>query len=208
MSTNALRERPRPIDGRSLRYAGRREELLEAAADWVLEHGLEGLSIRPLAAGLGISHRTLLHHFSTKERLIAEILRELRHRNERFAAETAARLGEQDPDAIFQTSWEHFTARERRPYWRVFFEVYGLALNHPERYEPFVDGLVTDWVEQTSRILIATGVPPGRATPLATMVVATVRGLVLDLLTTEDTARVQSAVEQLGAAIAAARKRA
>ncbi len=38
----------------------RREQLAEQATDYVLEHGLLGLSLRPLAAALGTSDRMLL----------------------------------------------------------------------------------------------------------------------------------------------------
>jgi AcrR family transcriptional regulator len=193
------------IDRRSLRYAGRREQLLRAATDWVLEHGLEDLAIRPLAAGLGISHRTLLHHFSSKDRLIAEVLREVRRRNEEFLAETAWRLRDQDPDTIVQATWEHFVSTGRRAHWRLFFEVYGLALTHPERYEPFFDGLVTGWVDQTEELLLQAGVPAARATRLATLIVATVRGLILDLLVTDDEDRVHLALAELGSIIVDAR---
>ena len=46
--------------------ATRRDELAEAATDYVLEHGLIGLSLRPLAAALGTSDRMLLYHFATR----------------------------------------------------------------------------------------------------------------------------------------------
>ena len=38
----------------------RRDELLSRATDYVLEHGLIGLSLRPLAAELGTSDRMLV----------------------------------------------------------------------------------------------------------------------------------------------------
>jgi AcrR family transcriptional regulator len=41
----------------------RRHDLAEAATDYVLEHGLLDLSLRPLAAALGTSDRMLLYHF-------------------------------------------------------------------------------------------------------------------------------------------------
>ena len=44
----------------------RRDELAEAATDYVLEHGLIGLSLRPLAAALGTSDRMLLYHFGAR----------------------------------------------------------------------------------------------------------------------------------------------
>jgi len=53
----------------------RRDELAEGACDYVLERGLIGLSLRPLAAALGTSDRMLLYHFGTREALIAEVLR-------------------------------------------------------------------------------------------------------------------------------------
>ena len=55
--------------------ATRREELAEAATDYALEHGLIGLSLRPLAAALGTSDRMLLYHFRDKDDLVATILR-------------------------------------------------------------------------------------------------------------------------------------
>ena len=53
----------------------RRDELAEGATDYVLEHGLIGLSLRPLAAALGTSDRMLLYHFSDKDDLVATVLR-------------------------------------------------------------------------------------------------------------------------------------
>ena len=55
--------------------ATRREELAEAATDYALEHGLIGLSLRPLAEALGTSDRMLLYHFRDKDDLVATILR-------------------------------------------------------------------------------------------------------------------------------------
>ena len=55
--------------------SGRRAELAEQATDYVLEHGLIGLSLRPLAADLGTSDRMLLYHFTDKNDLVATVLR-------------------------------------------------------------------------------------------------------------------------------------
>ena len=55
--------------------ATRRDELAEAATDYALEHGLIGLSLRPLAEALGTSDRMLLYHFEDKDDLVATILR-------------------------------------------------------------------------------------------------------------------------------------
>lgn len=52
----------------------RREQLAEAATDYVLENGLIDLSLRPLAAALGTSDRMLIYHFGTKESLVVDVL--------------------------------------------------------------------------------------------------------------------------------------
>jgi AcrR family transcriptional regulator len=51
----------------------RREELLDAAADHVLAHGLIGLTLRPLAAAIGTSDRMLIYHFGSHAQLVAAI---------------------------------------------------------------------------------------------------------------------------------------
>lgn len=51
-----------------------RENLLPLLAAHVLEHGLAGVSLRPLARAVGTSDRMLLYHFGSKERLISDLL--------------------------------------------------------------------------------------------------------------------------------------
>jgi len=41
----------------------RREDLLDRVTDHVLEHGLIGLTLRPVAAAIGTSDRMLIYHF-------------------------------------------------------------------------------------------------------------------------------------------------
>src|SRR5256885_17057738 len=58
----------------------RRDRTLAQVADYVLGHGLEGVSLRPLAAALGTSTRMLLYDFGSKEALLDEALAEIRRR--------------------------------------------------------------------------------------------------------------------------------
>jgi AcrR family transcriptional regulator len=51
-----------------------RETLLPLLAAHVLEQGLAGLSLRPLAKAAGTSDRMLIYHFGSKDRLVAELL--------------------------------------------------------------------------------------------------------------------------------------
>ena len=62
-----------PDDG-AAHAAGSRQQWTDAATDYVLEHGLIGLSLRPLAAALGTSDRMLIYRFGNKDSLVAEVL--------------------------------------------------------------------------------------------------------------------------------------
>lgn len=186
------------IDGRSARYAHRRPELLAAATDYVFEHGLADLSIRPLAAALGISHRALLHHFGSKEELVGEILHELRDRDREMIAAEAKRLRPGDEDPIL-VAWRRMSDPSYHNYWRSYFEVFGIALRDPERYGSFLEGIVSEWLELLSPLLIDQGCDADRAEPLASLLLASFRGLYMDLLVSGDRARVDRAAADLAA---------
>ena len=51
-----------------------RETLLPKLAAHVLEHGLGGASLRPLAKAAGTSDRMLIYHFGNKQRLVSDLL--------------------------------------------------------------------------------------------------------------------------------------
>jgi AcrR family transcriptional regulator len=56
---------------------------------YAAEHGLFRMPVRPVADALGISHRTLLYYFGSKEQLIADVLLRLRRRERARFEETA-----------------------------------------------------------------------------------------------------------------------
>lgn len=69
-------------------------------------------------------------------------------------------------------------------FFRSFFEGYALALRRPELFAAFLDTVVQDWLDDLCP-------PMDEAT--ATLAVATIRGLLLDLLATGDRQRVDAA---------------
>jgi AcrR family transcriptional regulator len=161
----------RPVDPH------RRDAVLEQAAEYVLERGLAGLSLRPLAKALGTSPRMLLYDFGTKERLIHEILAEIR-RQEAALLDAEVRT--------LEDVWRWIASPQREPFLRVFFEVYVAALGRGEA-APFV----RDWLE----LLRERWRPPvDEAT--ATLMVAVIRGLLLDRLATGDRARTDRALKR------------
>ncbi len=72
--------------------SARESELLERAYGYVLEHGLAGLSLRPLAAAIGSSPRVLLFLVGSKDGLVRALL--ARARAEELAFLDRARAGQ------------------------------------------------------------------------------------------------------------------
>ncbi len=48
--------------------------MLPLVAAYVMQHGLAGMSLRPLAKAAGTSDRMLIYHFGSKDALVAELL--------------------------------------------------------------------------------------------------------------------------------------
>ena len=97
-----------------------RAALLHQAAAYVLQHGLSDLSLRPLAAALGVSARLLLYHFGSKEHLVTEVLATV-------AAQQQILLGSletgTDPVARFDALWARLSSPEFMPFLRSLLEV-------------------------------------------------------------------------------------
>lgn len=171
----------------------RRAELLSGATDYVLEHGLSDLSLRELAEDLGTSARMLVHHFGSKEQLIAEALAESRKRQlallEGFFASSPAA----PPEETLDLMWAFMSSPDAEPFMRLFFEVYGLALQDSERFPGFLEHAVMDWVQTIRAHLLASGLSERDAEEGATEGLAVLRGLLLDLLATGDRDRIHAA---------------
>jgi AcrR family transcriptional regulator len=48
--------------------------LLDRVTDHVLQHGLIGLSLRPVAAAVGTSDRMLIYHFTSRDALVSAVV--------------------------------------------------------------------------------------------------------------------------------------
>lgn len=161
----------------------RRQELLDGAADYVIAQGISDLSLRPLADTLGTQAPVLLHHFGSKEQLVQELLGRVRDRVRALGRSAEAETHRSGLGSV----WAWVSDPTQGPIMRLFFETYGLALRHPDRYSGFLQHAVRDWLEEPLAAVDETS---------ATLAIATVTGLLLDLLTTGDRNRVEDAMER------------
>ncbi|WP_405801639.1 TetR/AcrR family transcriptional regulator [Streptomyces sp. NBC_01506] len=174
---------------------GRRAQLLDAAVDYVSEHGIAELSLRRLGAAIGTSHRMLIHHFGSKERLFVEIVRASELRQRELLAHLLSEPGLAPAEAA-RRLWRQLAHPQLAGQERLFFEICGQALQGRPEAVPVLDGLVTNWLDPLVAADVAAGGDPGTARARARMGLAVVRGLLLDLLATGDHAGVDAAMEE------------
>jgi AcrR family transcriptional regulator len=171
-----------------------RDRLLDGAIDYVSRHGLADVSLRTLAAALGTSHRMLIHHFGSKERLWIEIVRTVEARQRELLGAILPDAGQPLAEAM-RAWWKHISDPSLWPNERLFFEIYGQALQGRPHTTELLDGIVDDWLDPVTEINVGLGMPRNIARAHARLGVAVTRGLLLDLLATRDTVAVDAAMD-------------
>ena len=171
-----------------------RQKLLDAAIEHIAANGISDLSLRELAAAIGTSHRMLIHHFGSKPGLWVEVIRAVEQRQREVLAEIVPDPALAPPDAL-RDWWRHISDPALWPNERLFFEVYGQALQGRPGTTELLDGVVEDWLGPGIEFGVARGLPLAEARANARLSVAVTRGLLLDLLATGDRAEVDAAMD-------------
>jgi AcrR family transcriptional regulator len=175
--------------------SARREQLLELAYEFVKEHGLADMSLRPLASAIGSSPRVLLFLFGSKDELIGELLRRARREELVFIGDHRVQAGSGLTDVLDRT-WRWLTDPANRSLLVLWTEAYGRSLTDPAGpWAGFAVDSVSDWSE-----LLAAAQPPDHRLSAAgaaerTLALAVLRGAFLDLLATGDLERTTAAIE-------------
>lgn len=166
-----------------------REQLLEACVDHVLAHGLPD-RLGPLVAATGTSARMLLYHFTTRDDLLRAVLERARRRQlDAFGALLRVRPDEPYPETLAR-AWATISGPDAQPYLRLFSVWRGA--DDEQRWPGFRRTATTDWLAPLEAGLRTTGRPER-----ATLVLAVIRGLLLDLEATGDRARADRAFADL-----------
>ena len=162
-----------------------RRRLLEACTRHALEHGLPD-RLGPLAVAAGTSNRMLIYHFGTRDGLLREVLAEAR-RLQVEAFTDALRLRPDEPyTETLARAWPAISGPQGEPYLRIFTRLNETA------GEPLWPGFrkiaTTDWLAPLQEGMGSLGRPE-----LATVVLAVIRGLLMDLDATGDRVRADQA---------------
>ncbi|MEV7397614.1 TetR/AcrR family transcriptional regulator [Aeromicrobium sp. NPDC092404] len=155
----------------------KRDDLTEAATDYVLEHGLIGLSLRPMAAELGTSDRMLIYHFGTKDELVAAVLATSNERS--MAHITAMEPSASLRDAVLDL-WSTYSDGQVQRCQLMYVEAAALGLFGREPYASSIRASNAVWMAAMAAHLQRSGVPAADAPRFAALIDATFNGVLLD----------------------------
>lgn len=170
----------------------RKQELLDALIAYLVKHGLADLSLRPMAAAVGTSARLLIFHFGSKERLLIEVLAEMQGRLQRsFTAFLEATPGPRQAP-LLQVFWDWATTGVNYDYHRLLYQLHILAAQNPRVYGRYLKRNSKTWLELIQPVL-----PKAQQTPgFATLYGAVFDGLFIELMSTGDRRRVNTALQE------------
>jgi AcrR family transcriptional regulator len=173
--------------------SGRRAELTEAALGYVLDNGLIGLSLRPLAAALGTSDRMLVYHFGGKDSLVADVVQLASERLVESLEEPRAPL--HTPGDLVRHAWQVLGSSAATGAMRLYLELCVLSVRDPGRWTGAQQRIREPWATMLGRALTEVDVRAEAVPALADLVLDTVDGLLLDRMTGPDPARADAALD-------------
>jgi len=177
----------------------RRTELAERATDYALEHGIAGLSLRPLAAALGTSDRMLVYHFGGKDPLVAEVIE---RSNARSVAVLDSLPAGRTPRSAVLALWASWREPVVDRCLRVYAQAAALGLLGQEPYLGAARRANVEWTRAVTAYLERSGVPRGRADRVGELVDATLFGLWIDRPVDDGTGTAGRVVRDLAGTVA------
>lgn len=157
-----------------------REDLLERVTDHVLEHGLIGLSLRPVAAAVGTSDRMLIYHFASRDALVSEVVART---SERAVQAVAELPGAPNVRSGVRRLWAAYRAQPLSACLDVYCQAAAVGLIGREPYLTDARASNEVWTAALRDYFVRCGAPRRRVGRLVTLVDSALYGFHLDLTT-------------------------
>lgn len=173
-----------------------RADLLERVTDHVLEHGLIGLSLRPVAASVGTSDRMLIYHFTSRDALVSAVVAST---CDRAVREVAALPGATTVRAGVNRLWAAYQTQPLSRCLDVYCQAAATGLIGREPYLSDARASNEVWAAALREYFVRCGAPPRRVARIVTLVDSALYGFHLDL-TTDRPADLARGVDDLATA--------
>jgi len=158
----------------------RRDDLLDRVTDHVLERGLIGLTLRPVAAAIGTSDRMLIYHFGSRDALVSAVVA---RSTERAIAEVEALPPEPTIRSAVTRLWEAYRTEPLNSCLDVYCQAAATGLIGQEPYRSDARAMNERWQVALRDHLVRSGAPPRAVARIVTLVDSALYGFHLDLAT-------------------------
>ena len=158
----------------------RREELLDQVTDHVLEQGLIGLTLRPLAAAIGTSDRMLIYHFGSRDALVSAVLA---RSNERAMACVRALPPAPSVRSAVNRLWTAYGEEPLDSCLDIYVQAAATGLVGREPYLSEARASNQRWAATLHDYFVRSGAAPRRVARVVTLVDSALYGFHLDLAT-------------------------
>ena len=136
----------RPAEGPRSCGVTARQRLLDAVVAHFTAEGLADQSLRRIAEAIGSSHRMLLYHFGSKDGLLLAVV--ARGGGQDPGAPGRPRRGRARRDrALIRRMWAYLADPTLGDFERLFFALYGRALQGDEAIRSLLDDDVAHWLD-------------------------------------------------------------
>jgi AcrR family transcriptional regulator len=181
----------------SPRGEARRRELLGRVADDLAVNGLVDFSLRRAARAAGTTHKVLLYHFDGADDLLAQAIFQLRQRRigNALAILAAGPEGQTLADRV-RSVWPALVGEESR----VLDQAIGLMMYDPVRYAELGRGASQQYLPSLLSICPQHW-PEQRKFEVSEMILATLRGFLIDWLVSGNMTGVEAGFEALARAL-------
>jgi AcrR family transcriptional regulator len=182
----------------SPRGEARRRELLDRVTDDLAVNGLVDFSLRRAARAAGTTHKVLLYYFDGADDLLEQAILQLRERRigKGMAAATAGPADRPLADRV-RALWPILVGEDEA---RVLDQAIGLAMYDPDRYSLLGREASQQYLPSLLSICPA-GWSDRRKLEVSEMILATLRGFLVDARTSGDNAGIAAGFEALARAL-------
>lgn len=175
-----------------------RQELLDRVADYLAENGIGDATLRPMAAALDVTPNRLMHHFGSKEALLAAALQRIENSHMAIEAAWLARQPSLSQTEILRRWWRWMLADPRHLHQvRLGLEAATLDATRTGLAGDVRAESIGAWRLNIERRLRASGIAPRVARVESSVLKAAFTGLTLDLLATGDRRRLTAALDRV-----------
>lgn len=172
----------------------RRQELLDRIVEYLAAHGLAQATLRPMAASLGVSINRLVHHFGSKEDLLAAALQRATDIQSEVQRAWLARTPNMTTPQLYRKWWRWLNESEYNlSLVRLNYEAAALDTDITGLSGEVRADQIGVWRHNLELHLQRQGMTHDAAVMEASLAKAAFTGLVMDLLATGDRRRLNAA---------------